>query len=109
MELHHARMFPLTVVEAGHVATLQQIWPVDQQPQDMFKRAARGGHMGMLRFLLDKHPQEQLGEHLAYLAAKHDHLEILRFLMASDWAMIPKPLAGANGRCLVALTEAGRN
>lgn len=69
-------MFPLTVVESGHVATLQQTWPVHQRAQLMFERAARGGHMDMLRYLLDKHPQEQLDEHVAYLAAEHDHPDV---------------------------------
>ena len=54
MELDHARRCPLTVVESGHVATLQRIWPVGASPQEMFERAARGGHMDMLRLLLER-------------------------------------------------------
>lgn len=110
MELAHARRYPLAVAGSGHVATMQQIWPVDGEPQMMIDEAARHGHVDMLRFLLDKHPRE-LNHSTIFSAAQNDEPATLLVLldsgsMSRTVLMVPH-LPAASGRCLVALAKAG--
>lgn len=87
---------------------MQQLWPVNERPQVMFNVSARHGHANMMRFLLDKHPQEQLSPSTIWLAAQEDHLEVLLLLLGCGQSDMPSELpADVSGRCLVALAKAG--
>lgn len=96
---------PLKVIASGHLPLLDDIWPVELSPQQVYEKVARHGHMHMLQWLLDEQLEEAPKERVAYLAAKHGHLGMLKLLLARQPDISIANLTGIEGQCLVFLAK----
>ena len=107
IDLQDARAVPLMVIASGHLPLLQQIWPVAERPQAMYQEVARHGHLDMLRWLVDQQPGDEPWAKTTYIAAKHDRLDMVQFLLARGPHMFVSNPEGVKGRCLMAMAQAG--
>ena len=108
VDLSDARLYPCIIAASGHVQLMQQIWPVRARPQQLFRTAAAHGQLDMLKWLSAQQSQEGPGEQAAYLAARHNHLDVVNFLLESGPPFpFPTRLQDVPMRCLVSVAKAG--